>query len=212
MAAHQPPKSLGFSRQEHWSGLPFPSPVHESEKWKWSHSVVSNSWRPHGLQPTRLFHPWDFPGKSTWVGCHCLLWFVQLIHFVFIHTMVITNRKLLNILLCLKEFIGKLIWWIKVNEGFIKYVTLSYSKQLQNSGKTQVLSIIVSDLLHFYTDCLMHLDTGQSLSWQWFPYLQKWTCLTKSFHVSTFKILIQNKKIIFMMTLIILLFTYDANL
>ena len=32
MAAHQAPLSLGFSRQEHWSGLPFPSPVHESEK------------------------------------------------------------------------------------------------------------------------------------------------------------------------------------
>ena len=29
---HQAPLSLGFSRQEHWSGLPFPSPVHESEK------------------------------------------------------------------------------------------------------------------------------------------------------------------------------------
>jgi len=28
---------------------------------------------PHGLQPTRLLHPWDFPGKSTGVGCHCLL-------------------------------------------------------------------------------------------------------------------------------------------
>ena len=27
-----PPGSLGFSRQEHWSGLPFPSPMHESEK------------------------------------------------------------------------------------------------------------------------------------------------------------------------------------
>ena len=40
-AAHQAPPSLGFSRQEHWSGLPFPSPVHESEKWKWSRSVVS---------------------------------------------------------------------------------------------------------------------------------------------------------------------------
>ena len=26
------PLSLGFSRQEHWSGLPFPSPMHESEK------------------------------------------------------------------------------------------------------------------------------------------------------------------------------------
>ena len=31
-AAHQPPPSLGFSRQEHWSGLTFPSPMHESEK------------------------------------------------------------------------------------------------------------------------------------------------------------------------------------
>ena len=28
-AAHQAPQSLGFSRQEHWSGLPFPSPMHE---------------------------------------------------------------------------------------------------------------------------------------------------------------------------------------
>ena len=32
MAAHQAAPSLGFSRQEHWSGLPFPSPMHESEK------------------------------------------------------------------------------------------------------------------------------------------------------------------------------------
>ena len=30
-AAHQAPPSLGFSRQEHWSGLPFPFPMHESE-------------------------------------------------------------------------------------------------------------------------------------------------------------------------------------
>ena len=72
-AAHQAPPSLEFSSQEHWSGLPFPSLVHESERWKWSHSVVSDSSWPHGLQPTRLLHPWDFPGKSTGVGCHCLL-------------------------------------------------------------------------------------------------------------------------------------------
>ena len=65
--------SLGFSRQEHWSRLPFPSPMHESEKWKWSRSVVSDSSRPRGLKPTKLLHPWDFPGKSTGVGCHCLL-------------------------------------------------------------------------------------------------------------------------------------------
>ena len=42
-AGHQAPLSLGFSRQEHWSGLPFPSPMHKSEKWKWSRSVVSDS-------------------------------------------------------------------------------------------------------------------------------------------------------------------------
>ena len=32
MEAHQAPLSLGFSRQEHWSGLPFPFSMHESEK------------------------------------------------------------------------------------------------------------------------------------------------------------------------------------
>ena len=71
--AYQAPPSMGFSRQEYWSGLPFPSPTHKSEKWNWSRSVISDSSRPHGLQPTRLLRPWDFPGKSTGVGCHCLL-------------------------------------------------------------------------------------------------------------------------------------------
>ena len=34
---------------------------------------MSDSLRSHGLQPIGLLHPWDFPGKSTGVGCHCLL-------------------------------------------------------------------------------------------------------------------------------------------
>ena len=29
--------------------------------------------RFHGLKPTRLLHPWNFPGKSSGVGCHFLL-------------------------------------------------------------------------------------------------------------------------------------------
>ena len=36
-------------------------------------SVVSDSLLPHGLEPTRLLHQWDFPGKSTGVVCHFLL-------------------------------------------------------------------------------------------------------------------------------------------
>ena len=34
-------------------------------------SAVSNSLRPHGLQPARLLCPWDSPGKNR--GCHALL-------------------------------------------------------------------------------------------------------------------------------------------
>ena len=76
MAARQAPPSLGFSRQEHWSGLPLPSP----NAWKWKVKVKS-------LSRVRLFAtPWtaayqaalsmDFPGKSTGVRCHCLLHFI----------------------------------------------------------------------------------------------------------------------------------------
>ena len=36
-------------------------------------SVVSDSVPPYGLQPSRLFCPWDSPGKNTGMGCHALL-------------------------------------------------------------------------------------------------------------------------------------------
>ena len=110
--AHQAPLSMGFSRQEYWSGLPWSPagdlsyPGIESKSltspasagkfftvsapgkplnvlcWvlnngyvgvKWSHSVVSDSLWPQGLQPTRLLCPWDSPGKNTGVGCPALL-------------------------------------------------------------------------------------------------------------------------------------------
>ena len=67
-AAHQAPQSLGFSRQEHWSGMPFPSPMHKSEKWKWSHWVVSNSQRPNGLQPTQVPPSMGFSRQEYWSG------------------------------------------------------------------------------------------------------------------------------------------------
>ena len=38
-----------------------------------SRSVMSDSMRPHGLQPARLLCPWDSPGKNTAVDCHFLL-------------------------------------------------------------------------------------------------------------------------------------------
>ena len=61
IGGHQAPPSLGFSRQEHWSGLPFPSPMHASEKWKWSRSI---SRRLRRCQ----FNPWvgKIPWKRKW--------------------------------------------------------------------------------------------------------------------------------------------------
>ena len=43
--------SLEFSREEHWSGLPFPSPVHESEKWKWSSQLSPTLSDPMDCSP-----------------------------------------------------------------------------------------------------------------------------------------------------------------
>ena len=43
-AAQQAPQSLGFSRQEYRSGLPFPSPLHESGKWKVKVKSLSRVW------------------------------------------------------------------------------------------------------------------------------------------------------------------------
>ena len=43
-----------------------------------SPSVVSNSLQPHGLLPTRLLCPWDFPGKNTVLGGQFLLQWIFL--------------------------------------------------------------------------------------------------------------------------------------
>ena len=67
------------ARTLEWVAIPFSND--ESEKWKWRCSVVSDSYRPHGLHPTSLLRPWDFPGKSTGVGCHRFLHELKLLDF-----------------------------------------------------------------------------------------------------------------------------------
>ena len=56
-----------FSRQEHWSGLPFPSPMHESEKWKWKWSHVRllvTPWTAAHQAPPSL----GFSRQEPWSG------------------------------------------------------------------------------------------------------------------------------------------------
>ena len=123
MAAHQAPPSLGFSRQEHWSGLPFPSPMHESEKWKWSCSVMSDSSRPHGLQPTRLLRPWDFPGKST--GTHVVIYIFLLALTGLVWTQSYSHPWRMWMIDSTREFWGPLAyyqWGLVTREFRIKHL------------------------------------------------------------------------------------------
>ena len=65
MAAHQAALSLGFSRQEHWSGLPFPSPMHESfslfVKVKSLSRVQPSDINVCPLLNTIIYHYWKCP-------------------------------------------------------------------------------------------------------------------------------------------------------
>ena len=74
-------QSMEFSRILEWVAFPFSRDLPNSGIEPGSPTLQADSLpakpqgkRPHGLQPTRLLHPWDFPGKNTRVGCHCLLW------------------------------------------------------------------------------------------------------------------------------------------
>ena len=73
--APQAPPSLGFSRQEHWSGSPLPSPLHETEKWKWSRSsrvrLLATPWTAaYHARPTMGFSRQEYwsgvPLPSLW--------------------------------------------------------------------------------------------------------------------------------------------------
>ena len=60
MAAHQAPLSLGFSRQEHWNGLPFPSPPHGR----------NNSRKNEEMEQKQKHHPGvDVTGDGSKVQC-----------------------------------------------------------------------------------------------------------------------------------------------
>ena len=58
--------SLGFSRQEHWSGLPFPSPMHESEKSEVAQSclTLATPWTAAFQAPPSM----GFSRQQYWSG------------------------------------------------------------------------------------------------------------------------------------------------
>ena len=72
-AAHQAPHpGILQARTLEWVAISF------SNAWKWKVKVKSFSCVQFFMTPwtaaTRLLHPWDFPGNSARVGCHCILY------------------------------------------------------------------------------------------------------------------------------------------
>ena len=102
----QPPGSpvpgILQARTLEWVAISF------SNAWKYKvkEKLLSRVWlsRPHGLQPTRLLHPWEFPGKSTGVGCHCLLQ-ILLYTSVYIYIYTYTYIYILNIISICRSYI-----------------------------------------------------------------------------------------------------------
>ena len=162
---------MGFSRQEYWSGLPFPSPrdlpdpgikprsptlqadaltyaaaaaakslqscptlcdpmdgsppgspvpeILQPRTLEWVAISFSNAWKwkvkMKSLSHVRLFTtPWtaayqaplsmDCPGKSTGVGCHCLLWVIKTSAFISPVEMQSLESKHLDEVLCCLQF------------------------------------------------------------------------------------------------------------
>ena len=132
----------------------------ESEKWKWSSSVLSDFKRPHGLQPTRLLCPWDFPGQSTGVDCHGLLPIIalSLLKFMSIESAVLSNHLILCLPLLLLPSIFPSIRII-FNEStllirWLKYWSFSFSLSPSNE---------YSELISFRIDWLDLLAVQRTL-------------------------------------------------
>ena len=145
---------------------------------QFSHSVMPDSLRPHGLQPTRLLCPWDFPGKDTGVGRsiqflsfieHIFAWNVPLVSLIFL------KRSLLFPILfsstslhqsLRKAFLSLLaILW---NSAF-KWVYLSFSPLLFTPLLFTAICKASSDshfaFLHFFFLGMVLIPVSCTMSW-----------------------------------------------
>ena len=72
--AYQTPLSMGFSRQECWSGVPLPSPkLYSATAATKSLQSCPTLCDPIDGSPPGSPHPRDSPGNNTGMGCHFLL-------------------------------------------------------------------------------------------------------------------------------------------
>ena len=113
-------------------------------KWKWSHSVMSDPSRPRGLQPTRLLHPWDFPGKSTGVGCHCLLRKRSLVFPILLFSSISLHWLLRKAFLSLLAILGTLHSDAYIFPFLLRFSLLFFSQLLVRPLQTAILLFCIS--------------------------------------------------------------------
>ena len=113
--ADQAPLSMWFSRQEYWSGLLFLSPyiyvcvyidiniyIYEIVLC-FSCSVVPDPLWPHGLQPTRLLCPWNFPSRILeWVA---ISFSILEILYIYIYIYIYMYILYIHIFICIYLYI-----------------------------------------------------------------------------------------------------------
>ena len=91
MAAHQAPLSLGFSKQEHWSGLPFPSPMHTCMLSHFSHvRLCATPWTAAHQAPLST----GFSRQEYWSGLPFLSphYLLELLKFMSIKLVILYNH------------------------------------------------------------------------------------------------------------------------
>ena len=106
------------ARTLEWAAISF------SNACKWKVKVKSLSRVQHGLQPTRLLRPWDFPSKSTGVGCHCLL---RVMSTIFYSKGQVTMcsphwRRENHWRLCLRGYLNSGSWWWTGGPGVLWFM------------------------------------------------------------------------------------------
>ena len=163
--------------------------MHESEKWKWSRSVVPDPQWPHGLQPTRLLRPWDSPGKSAGVGAiaFSMRWWLQLwyckrwqrtgseIFSIFWFTVAVSNTLIVK---HWSEEVGKLgqqegllskpyIWWSRTSPPMTREVPhFKYPHHQSNLPVTLEQFWHFKDLfLTFLSKCVSPLSHFLKINW-----------------------------------------------
>ena len=109
--AHQAPLSLGFSRQEHWSVLPLPSPVRESEKWKWSCSVMSDlatPWTAAYQAPPSM----GFSRQEYWSGVPLPspVIILNVLHFLILFYLQYILGEFYHVVVCAWSIVSDFLW------------------------------------------------------------------------------------------------------